>query len=256
MLTKLSTATPALPIPLACVGNAASSNAGDIAPGEIVSLFGQGIGPAQGVQPDVSPRGGFPMRLANTLVTFDGTPAPLIYVQDGQINAIAPWRLTAGRTTNICVSYNGAAASCIQRAVVAAAPGVFTTDGTHAAALNQDGTVNSPSNPAKAGSIVSIFATGLGPLTPAPSDGAILDAPLPANVLPVMAATIIGGIAFSLVGVPVQYAGPAPLEVAGVSQINFTAGGNTMVVVVGPDLFVNGAVMSQWFSVSVASPGR
>jgi uncharacterized protein (TIGR03437 family) len=43
-----------------------------------------------------------------------------------------------------------------------AAPQVFRHPDGSAAAINQDGTVNSQSNPAKAGSFVSIWATGLG----------------------------------------------------------------------------------------------
>jgi uncharacterized protein (TIGR03437 family) len=38
--------------------------------------------------------------------------------------------------------------------------GIFTSDGVHAAALNQDGTVNSAANPAASGSIVTVFGTG------------------------------------------------------------------------------------------------
>jgi uncharacterized protein (TIGR03437 family) len=252
----LSASTPARPVGLACMGNAASFDAAAVAPGEIVSLFGQGLGPQEGTQPEVTIKSGFPSQVAGVQVTFDATPAPLIYVQDAQINAIAPWRLTAGKTTTICASYNGGMAQCIQRPVVAASPGVFTTDGTYAAALNQDGTINSSSNPAKPGSIVSIFATGLGPLNPAPADGAILDQPLPAPVLPTLPEAVIGGIFFSLVGVPAQYAGPAPLEVAGVSQINFPAGSSRMVLVVGPDPFYTSAVQSKSFSIYVSGGVR
>jgi uncharacterized protein (TIGR03437 family) len=40
-----------------------------------------------------------------------------------------------------------------------------------AVALNEDGTPNSESNPAKAGSTVTILATGFGPVTPTAVDG-------------------------------------------------------------------------------------
>jgi uncharacterized protein (TIGR03437 family) len=251
-VSKLSTAAPVKTVGLACVGNAASFDAGSVAPGEIISLFGQGLGPVQGVQPDVTMSSGFPSLLAHVQVTFDGTPGPLVYVQDGQINAIAPWKLTVGQSTAICVTYNGGAPNCIQKTVAAAAPGVFTVDGIHAAALNEDGTVNSPSNPAKTGTIVSIFATGLGALTPTPTDGAILDSPLPSNTLPIMLYSSIGGaIAPQLVAVPTQYAGQAPLEVAGVSQINFRAGGTSLLIGVGPQLLVTDEVRNRGFSIWV-----
>ena len=109
--------------------------------------------------------------------------------------------------------------------VVQAAPAVFTSDGYHAAALNQDGTINSAAHPAPGGTTVSIFATGLGPISPAAKDGAVVVPPLPANVFGVTAeidfTSGIGGLLRT--PVPVAYAGPAPFEVAGVSQINIQA---------------------------------
>jgi len=48
--------------------------------------------------------------------------------------------------------------------VAASAPGIFTATGAtgQAAAVNQDGTLNSPSHRAVRGSIVSLYATGQG----------------------------------------------------------------------------------------------
>jgi len=223
-LMRLSQNTSAQPVQLVCVGNAASYDPGSIAAGEIVSLFGSSLGPAQGTAAQVDPLSGFPNRVANVQVTFNGTPGTLLYVQESQINAIAPWSLALGQTVDICVSYNGVATNCLQRAVVDAAPGVFTMDGLHAAALNQDWTINSADNPAKSGSYVSVFATGLGPLNPPQQDGAIVVPPYPSNALATTLSTTVGGIAFSQFPLPTQYVGPAPYEVAGVSQINFTAG--------------------------------
>jgi len=223
-LTRLSQNGSAQPLQLVCVGNSASYNPGPISAGEIVSLFGERLGPVRGTQPQVDLRSGFPNRVADVQVTFDGKPGPLFYVQESQINAIAPWSLAIGQAVNICVLYNGVKTNCLQRKVVDAAPGVFTVDGRYAAALNQDGTVNSAANPAKPGSIVSVFATGLGPLNPPQRDGAIVVPPLPTNALPTTLATTAGGIFFVVVPLPTQYVGPAPFEVAGVSQVNFTVG--------------------------------
>ena len=228
-LTRLSPNETAQPVKLACVGNAASLVAGPVAPGEIVSLFGEGLGPGQGMQPTVDVGSRFPTVLGGVQVTFDQMPAPLLYVHDGQINAIAPWSLKGGQTTQICVSFNGVKTNCMSRPVVNASPGVFTVDGLHAAALNQDGSLNSATNPALYGSMVSIFATGLGPVTPSPSDGAILGLPLPIPVLPVELAVTGGAlIGFYIRTWEPQYAGPAPLQVAGVSQINFPLTATTM----------------------------
>jgi uncharacterized protein (TIGR03437 family) len=92
--------------------------------------------------------------------------------------------------------------------VIAADPEVFrNADGT-AAAVNQDGTLNSAAHPAKAGSIVSIWATGTGSIYPRPLDGQISTAAQDYACCQVA-------------GAPVFYAGAAPGMVAGVVQINF-----------------------------------
>ena len=215
-------------VQLACVGNAANYDSTAISGGELVSLFGQGLGPATGAQPAVTMQTGFPSELAGVQVTFNGTPGPLVYVQDGQINAIAPWSLTAGQKVDICVSYNGTTTNCITRTAVNAHPGVFMLNGS-TLVVNQNGTINSTSNPAPTGSTVTVYATGLGPIEPAQPDGGIVGLPLPADVLPItLTATQQCCPAFWLGPtswpVTVQYAGPAPFEVAGVSQINFVIG--------------------------------
>jgi uncharacterized protein (TIGR03437 family) len=81
-----------------------------------------------------------------------------------------------------------------------------------ASVVNEDGTVNSPTNPAALGSLISLYATGLGQTTPPAVDGAtatILAVPnLPVSVL-------IGGFPAYVV-----YAGSAPGLVQGTFQIN------------------------------------
>ena len=225
-LANLSPGANAAVIRLACAGNAASYDSTGISGGEIVSLFGQGLGPAAGTQPQVDPATGFPNQLAGVQATFNGVPGPLLYVQDGQINAIAPWALPASGNVNICVIYNGVTTNCIARPALSSHPGVFTVDGTYAAALNQDGSVNSAANPAQPGSTVSIFATGLGPIRPAQPDGAIVGTPLPVDVLPDEVYILDDTFFIGIIAVPEQlsYAGPAPFEVAGFSQVNFAVG--------------------------------
>jgi uncharacterized protein (TIGR03437 family) len=221
-LTSFSPGAKAQVVPLACLGNAASYDTTGIAGGELVSVFGQGLGPANGAQPEVDAQTGFPKQLDGVAVTFNGIPAPLLYVQDSQVNAIAPWSLQIGQTVQVCVEYNSTASNCLVRTVVVADPGVFTVDGYYAAALNQDGSLNSASNPAQVGSTVTVFATGLGATDPPQTDGAIVGIPLPANVLPVQVfynAPALPGL--FPVNFVINYAGPAPYEVAGVSQINF-----------------------------------
>jgi len=262
LLWRFSPNPGAPTVPLACAGNAASFGVGPLAPGELVTLFGDGLGPEQGVQTQATFASPFPTQAANVEVTFDGTPAPLLWVQDSQINLVAPWSLTPGQNTQICVTYNGAKANCLNWPVAPAAPAVFTVDGVHAAAVNQDGTLNSASNPATPGSIVSVWATGLGPISPAQADGTLVGLPLPINAIQPVAvwspappfepchpgAGVVPCQTYTQFAV--TYAGPAPFLVAGASQINFqyTAadGGGPIVVTVpmavspGFQLYVTG----------------
>jgi len=227
-LSSFSLNAGAQTFPLACLGNSASLVTGAVAPGELVTLFGNGLGPQEGVQTQAAAQTAYPTNTANVRVTFDGTPAPLLWVQNAQINAVAPWSLTPGRTTQVCVSYNSVPTNCLTWPVVQTVPAVFTLDGTHAAALNEDGTLNSAANPAPVGSIVAVWATGLGPIAPTQADGTRIESPLPDNLL-----TVSVMASYSL-GIPnpfpenepfaVSYAGPAPELVAGVSQINFQVG--------------------------------
>jgi len=228
ILVRLSLQAAAQTLPLTCVVNAATYLLWPVAPGEIVALMGSGLGPIEGVQTQATPRSPFPVQAAGVQVTFDGTPAPLLWVQDSQINAVVPWSLTPGTNTQVCVSSGGAQTNCLTWPVAQTAPGVFTVDGTHAAALNQDGSINSATNPAAPGSIVSVFATGLGPISPAQTDGTLVGFPLPSNVL--QAGVVAEQFyitpfppshGYRFAPVPVTYAGPAPYLVAGASQVNF-----------------------------------
>jgi uncharacterized protein (TIGR03437 family) len=246
-LWHLSPNANAQTVPLVCAGNAASFGEGPIAPGELVTLMGSRLGPEQGIQTQATLDSPYPTQAAGVEVTFDGMPAPLLWVQDSQINAVAPWSLTPGQNTRICVSYDSVNTNCLTWPVAQTSPAVFTVDGIYAAALNQDGTINSVANPAAPGSIVTIWVNGLGPITPPQADGTLVGLPLPGNVLPPVAVDSPAppfepcqpGMwppwpCQTYTQFEVTYAGPAPYMVAGVSQINFqlVAGTSTGQIVV------------------------
>jgi uncharacterized protein (TIGR03437 family) len=237
---NIATATlgPATEIQLGCLANAASFRIGALSPEEIISLTGSNIGSAEPVtgQPGADNR--FPFQLGATQVTFDGVAVPLLYVSTTQINAVTPLALTAA-TTHVCVVVNAASTNCMDVPVVAADPGIFMI-GSHAAALNQDGSINSETNPAAPGSIVSIFATGLGAMTPAPPDGSLVGFPLPSLSLQVQPSNPVLNIfsnATTFDPLPTYYAGPAPYEVEGVTQINTQASG-IVCVAASSDTFI------------------
>ncbi|MCU1330242.1 MAG: repeat containing protein [Bryobacterales bacterium] len=217
-----------IPVSIGAVANAASLDAfappisglGDasrpIAPGEIVVLYGAGIGPATLVSASPS-NGQFPKTLAGTTVTFNGTAAPLIYSSANAVAAIVPYSVNGLGNVDIRLNYQNRNTPINTVPVGATAPGIFTADTTgsgQAAALNQAGTLNGPANPAQIGSVIVLYLTGEGQTTPNGVDGKIAAAaPYPAPVQPVKVS--IGG--FDAV---VNYAGAAPTLVAGAMQIN------------------------------------
>jgi uncharacterized protein (TIGR03437 family) len=225
---------------ISAVANSGSNTAGPIAPGEIVVIYGSGLGPATLATYQLDSNGLVTTSLAGTRVLFNGTPAPVIYAWATQVAAVVPFGVT-GSNAQIVVQYQSQTSAPTAASMSPAAPGLFTSNSTgsgQAAVINQTGSINSASNPAKVGSIISIFATGGGQTSPAEIDGSFAAAPLPQPVLPVTAT--IGGQPAT-----VQYAGGAPGLVAGVMQINVqipsgTGPGNAVPVVVQV-----GAVASQ-----------
>lgn len=202
-----------------CMVNAADYVGNAIAPGEIISIFGLGIGPPQPAGAVLDSAGNVTAELANTRVLIGGHAAPLLYVSTNQINAVVPFEIAGQTNTAVQIETNGSVTLPVFSAAVAeAAPAIFTLDGSgygQAAVLNQDGSVNSASNPAAQGSIVTFFATGIGEMKPQPADGAVPSAPTAVPSLPLT--MYIGGAPGA---VQFQYAGDAPGLVEGAVQIN------------------------------------
>jgi uncharacterized protein (TIGR03437 family) len=143
-------------------------------PGEIVSLFGNQIGPPTPVTATFDAAGNVTSQLAGIQVLVGGRPAPLLYAAPNQINLVVPFGLAANTTADVELRRNGGVAASFRAITAAQHPGLFTLDSTGTgllAALNQDGSMNSTANPAGGGTAVVLFATGLGAMTPAPVDG-------------------------------------------------------------------------------------
>jgi uncharacterized protein (TIGR03437 family) len=197
------------------VVNAASYSGGSIAPGELVAIFGENIGPQKLLTGSFDNYGDTGGLLYGTLVTFNGIPAPLLYTSSGTAAAIVPFALAGSSTAQMQVSYNGRLAAIQNFNVTATAPGLFSAAASGSgpgAILNSDYSLNSPANPAAAGSIVVLYGTGGGQTNPPSTDGAITAQAMP---LVADASVTVGGQAAQ-----VLYAGNAGGEVAGVTQIN------------------------------------
>lgn len=74
--------------------NAASYLPGPVSPGEIISIFGTGLGPAAGMAAIPGSSGTMPDSLAETRVSFDGIAAPLLYAQNLQVNLVVPYSVS------------------------------------------------------------------------------------------------------------------------------------------------------------------
>ncbi len=161
--------------------DAASFKGTGVAPGELVSLFGTSVGPDMPVSNSgFDPfTGGLPTTLAGISVNFDGVPAPLIFTSAAQINLQVPYEVAGHASTVVTVVNQGIASDPITVPVVSAQPGLFVQTGTtQAIALNQDNSVNSPSNPAAKGTVVTLFATGAGVVEPPVPTGRPASGPL------------------------------------------------------------------------------
>jgi uncharacterized protein (TIGR03437 family) len=188
------------------VANGGTLRAGPVAPGEIITIYGYDIGPATAVGLQVGTDGKVTNQLGGTQVFFDGIPAPLTFVSAGQVNCIVPYALAGATTTSIKITYQGKTTNTITVPVTVASPGVF-------AITNQDDQVNTAANPAAAGSVLILYATGEGQTDPAGVDGRVSIGTYPKPILTVTAT--VGGQ-----NAPVVYGGAAPNFVSGVLQVN------------------------------------
>jgi len=218
-ITLLAIPPASLPVPkpnVAAVTNAASYGQA-IAPGQMVTVFGTGMGPAKLVPLQTTTNGLVSSSIGGVRILFDGVAAPMVYASAIQCSAVVPYLGALKATTHIQVEYQGVRSDPMAIPVTATGPGLFTAmaSGTgQAAALNSDNiTANSPTTPAAPGSIVILYGTGEGLTDPPGVDGR------PAvDVLPKPLAAVsvdIGGLPAT-----VLYAGAAPGNMPGLFQIN------------------------------------
>ena len=215
-----------------------SFQSGGAAPGDQISLLGVNLGPTTGVRADATQT--LPTSLGGTTVTFNGTSASMYYASDSLLSVQAPTGLTPGSVAQVQVVSSSGSSANIPVTVYSTNPGIFTYDAGgqgQARALNQDGTANGDGSnigsdvPAAAGSIISIFATGLGPVDPAIPQGA----PAPLNKLSNL--TLPYSVSIGGRNANVTFAGAAP-GLIGTYQLNVAvpvgtpSGSNRLVVTV------------------------
>jgi uncharacterized protein (TIGR03437 family) len=190
--------------------------AGAIAQGSQFAIYGRNLGPANGVQASSYP---LSTTLANVRVTLirgnTTTQALPVYVSASQVNAILPSDTPVG-VVSVRVEYNGARSNWIPFRVDTNSPGILTTRGTgtgpaviqnYISADQQP--VNSLTVPAQRGQVVTLWATGLGPVSSDATAPAVANLPFPVEVF-------VGGKPASK-----AYSGRSPC-CSGIDQVVFT----------------------------------
>ena len=232
------------------VVNSASYDRSAIAQGSLFVLFGYGMGPDTLVQASSFP---LPANLAGTSVRVvsgaTSLECPLVYTSSTQVAAILPSKTPVGQAS-VFVTYNGRSSGGPDyyygpfANVVPSSVGIYTVNsqGTGPGVFTAlDGSVNDFVKTAKAGDILTLWATGIGPI-------------LGDDALPPEAGNVPGGEVYvGAQAAKVLYAGPSPC-CAGLDQISFemppAADSCFMPVVVR-----SGGIVSNAVTLSVNSQG-
>ena len=143
-------------------------------PGILFSIFGSNLAPS------LSQAGGFPLptSLVGTSVdVIDGArtlKAPLFFVSPGQINAVMPYEVTSS-SVRVRVNTSQGQSNSETVALIARSPRLLTTTmtgrGDAILVHPTDYSLVSPSQPAAAGEVLTMFLTGLGAVSPALASG-------------------------------------------------------------------------------------
>ena len=201
-----------------------------IAPAEVISIYGPNVGPATAAT--AQPVNGFyPTTFGGVQVQINGANIPLLYVSANQINAVVPQGVPFNAPATVRVINGTTISPDYPVWAVPSAPQAFPS------VLNQNGTINSRTNPAKSNSVVIFYATGwqtdFSPL----ADGQVAT----------MAQDNCFDCSAMVQNTPnstVVYGGAAPGIVAGVTQFNIQLGttpatGGAAASVLGPPGVIN-----------------
>jgi uncharacterized protein (TIGR03437 family) len=193
---------PAKPVvPAGGIVNGASF-VSPVAPGSLFSIFGTDLT----VSIATAATAPWAPKLADVSVKVNGVDIPLNFVSPHQINAQLPFETSAGDVT-LSVTNSAGTSEPVTFRVVPASVGIFNV------AFNEDGLLNSPSNPESRGRVVVLYLTGQGPVSPAvPTSQAAPGDTLSVATLPKSAS--IGGMDANI-----QFLGLAPGFI-GLAQAN------------------------------------
>jgi len=197
----------------------AADGSSPVAPGGLITVFGNQLSPTNLATSQIP----MPTALANSCLTVNGQPMPLVFVSPSQINAQMPVEAVGAVTMNVHTP--GGVSDNFNMTVMPTAPAVFLS-GTAGPETNlptvvraENNLLVTDSNPIHRGDTLTIYLTGLGQTAPVVGDG------LPAPVNPLAIAIAPPTVQLGGVNLPVTYAGLSPGQV-GVGQINVVVSSN------------------------------
>jgi uncharacterized protein (TIGR03437 family) len=196
-----------------------------VSPAEVIAIYGPGIGPATALSATPT-KGFYPTTLGGVEVSINGVKIPLLYVSANQINAVVPMELTSNTAATFQVTNGTAVSPSYPAWIVSLSTEAFTP------VVNQDGTLNSKSNPAPGGSVVTFYATGwqssFAPLADGQVATAMQDVCLGTcranGTTGVVVTGFGGGGPQTTLPATALYGGAAPGFVAGVTQFSVQLG--------------------------------
>ena len=184
----------------ASIVNAADNQSGQLAPNAIGTIYGVNLAYSTAAVTQSDLHGGvLPVVLvgaSDTTVLINNSPTALYYVSPTQINFLVPPDILPGPVSLYVDVDTLRGAGDSTDAGPLPRPALFQLDSTNAVATRADGSVLTPSSPAKPGDVVELWATGLGPTVP----------PAIGFTLPTAAAPLIAGANLSILldGTPVR----------------------------------------------------
>ena len=184
-----------------------------IAPGGLISIFGQQFSPVNVATQEIP----LPTALADSCITVNGLPVPMLFVSPNQINAQMPFEAIGNVT--LVLRTPGGNSDNFNTVVLPGAPSVFRTaiDGLGSDVPTvlraTDGEIVTDSNPVHKNDYLVIYLTGLGITNPAVPTG------LPGPSDPLASAILSPAVTLGGANLPIFYAGMSPGQV-GVYQIN------------------------------------
>jgi uncharacterized protein (TIGR03437 family) len=172
-------------------------------PGMTLSVFGSQLAPSVSSASSVP----LPVSTVGVAATVNNVAAPLYYVSPGQLNIQIPYETAVNQPATLRINNNGLIAT-YQLNMVPASPGIFTD--------SSGGVV--PIAAGNRGSIVSLYLTGAGAVSPEVATGAAPGEGTPVEDLPKPSLSVVVTVG----GVPaaIEFIG-IPAGLVGVTQINF-----------------------------------